>query len=182
MKTISKVLAVAAIALSATAAQAQLYGEIAYMPLKFEETVGANTAKVSPSVIGLTVGYELHKYVAVEAMAAFSAKDDSVEVNVSGISFPVDVKVNNAYGVFVKPKAMLSEKFEVFGRLGYVKSKATGSVFGVSASETRSDFAYGIGANYYLNATTYLTASYMNLHNKDNVKVTGFTLGLGMKF
>ena len=150
------------------------------MPLKFEETVGAITLKASPSVIGLTLGYELHKNVAVEAMAAFSAKDDSVEVN--GISFPADVKVNNSYGVFVKPKAMLGEKFEVFGRLGFLKSKATVSGLGFSDSVSESDVAYGIGANYYLNPTTYLTASYMNLYNKDDSKVTGFTLGLGMKF
>lgn len=177
---ISKVLAIAAIAVSTTAAQAQLYGEIAYMPLKFEATDGVNTLKASPSLIGLTLGYELHKYVAVEGMAAFSAKDDSLELN--GVSSPVDVKVNNAYGVFVKPKAMLSDKFEVFGRLGYVKSKVSVSGLGLSESDSESDFAYGIGANYYLSTTTYLTASYMNLYNKDDAKVTGFTLGVGMKF
>ncbi len=184
MRITSKFFAVAAFAVSATAAQAQLYGEIGYMPLKITATVfeGGNTltVKASPSVLGLTLGYGIHKNVAVEVMVAFSAKDDSAEVN--GISTPVDVKVNNAHGIFVKPKAMLSEKFEVFGRLGYMNSKISASGLGGPVSDTSDGFAYGIGANYYLNTTTYLTASYMNLYNKNDVKVTGFALGVGMKF
>ena len=180
MKTLFKVLSVLTIAVSATAAQAQLYGEIAYVPLTFTSTFGANKVEASPSAFGLTVGYDLHPYFSVEAMAAFGASDDQAEVN--GTAVAADLKVDNSYGVFVKPKYMLNDKFEVFGRVGYLKTKYTASGSALSISESKSGAAYGVGANYYFNPKTYASVSYMNFYDKDNTTVEGVTLGIGMKF
>lgn len=180
MKSISKVLVIATVAISATAAQAQLYGEVGYMALNIKATEDAETLKANPSMLGLTIGYDVHKNVAIEGMVAFSVRKDGVEFN--GEAIPVDVKVNNAYGIFVKPKVMLSENFEVFGRLGYVENKISASGFGETVSETNGDFAYGVGVNYYVNKTMYVTGNYMSVYNKDNTKAGAFTIGLGMKF
>ena len=179
MKTLFKVLSVLTIAVSATAAQAQLYGEIGYTPLTVTDTSGANKVEASPSAIGLTLGYDIHPYFSVEAMAAFGAGDDQVDVSGLGA---VNVKVDNSYGVFVKPKYMLNDKFEVFGRLGYLKTEYTASGNALSTTESKSGVAYGVGANYYFNPKTYATVSYMNMYDKDNTKVEGVTFGLGMKF
>ena len=179
MKTLFKVLSVLTIAVSATAAQAQLYGEIAYVPLTVTTPFHANNVKASPSAIGLTLGYDIHPYFSVEAMAAIGAGDDQVDVSGLGA---VTVKVDNSYGMFVKPKYMLNDKFEVFGRLGYLKTEYTASNSAHSVTESKSGAAYGVGANYYFTPKTYANVSYMNFYDKDNTTVEGVTLGLGMKF
>ena len=180
MKNISKFIAITALAITATAAQAQIYGEVGYTALKFKGTSGGSTLTASPSVLGATIGYDVHKNVAVEAMGVFGITEDTFKG--TGTSSSVKLKVDSSYGVFLKPKAMLSENFEVFGRLGYMNSKLSVSGTGFSGSTASSSLAYGLGANYYVSKTTYLTVNYMNLYNKDNVKIDGVTFGLGMKF
>ena len=180
MKTISKFIALAAFAVSATAVQAQLYGEVGYTALKIKQTSGANTLQASPGVLGATIGYDVHKNVAVEAMGVFGINEDTVKSN--GTSVAAKAKMDSSYGVFLKPKTMLGESFEVFGRLGYMSSKVSVTGAGYAGSTSDSSFAYGLGANYYFTKTTYLTANYMNLYNKNNTKVDGLTFGLGMKF
>lgn len=180
MKTLFKALSIVVIAASASAAQAQLYGEIAYSPLTIEGMSGAKRVEATPSVLGLTLGYDIHQYFSVEAMAAFGASDDQAELN--GAAVAINVNVDSSYGIFVKPKYMLNDRFEVFGRVGYLKTKLTASGIGLSMTENESGVAYGVGANYYFNPKTYATISYMNFYDKDNTTAKGVTFGLGMKF
>ena len=180
MKTVSKFIAITAFAVTATAAQAQIYGEVGYTSLTAKDTSSATTYKASPSALGVTVGYDVHKNVAVEAMGLFGINENTIKEN--GTSTSNKFKVNSSYGVFLKPKTMLGENFEIFGRLGYMNTKRSVSGANFSASEASSSLAYGLGANYYVTKTTYLTVNYMNLYNKDSVKIDGVTFGLGMKF
>ena len=180
MKTFIKVLSIVALAAAATGAQAQLYGEVGYAPLKFSGSDAGNTMTASPKVIGLTLGYDLYKNVAVEGIYAFSAGDDTATLN--GAATVAKLKVESAYGLFVKPKTMLGVNFEVFGRLGYIYKKVNVSGPGVSDSADGNGFAYGLGANYYFAPKTYVTVNYTNYYNKDDGKVDGFMFGVGMKF
>jgi opacity protein-like surface antigen len=180
MKKLSKALAIAAIAVSATAAQAQLYGEVGYSALKFSSQDLAGKIEASPKILGLTVGYGVLNNVAVEAMLGFNAGDDAAKLD--GDASNGRVKIDQVFGVFVKPRAMLGANLEVFGRLGYARTTANITVPGASDSAGNNGFAYGLGANYYFNPKIYLTANYMNMYNKDESKVDGFTFGLGMKF
>ena len=140
----SKFIAITAFAITATAAQAQIYGEVGYTALKIKSTSGVNKLKASPSALGATIGYDVHKNVAVEAMGVFAISDDTINFN----GAPAKLKLNSSYGVFLKPKTMLSENFEIFGRLGYMNTKLSASGANFSASEARSSLAYGLGANY----------------------------------
>ena len=106
--------------------------------------------------------------------------DDSVKFN--GATTVAKLKIDNSFGVFLKPKAMLNENIEIFGRLGYMNSKLTASGAGLSLSDSDSGFAYGLGANYYVNKNTYLTVSYLNAYDKDSTTISGVTFGLGTKF
>ena len=180
MKTFTKVLAIAALAAAATGAQAQLYGEIGYAPLKFSGSDAGHTMTASPKVLGLTVGYDVYKNVAVEGLFAFSAGDDTATDN--GAATAAKLKVVSAYGFFVKPKTMLGANFEVFGRLGYMYKKVNISGPGGSESLDGNGFAYGLGANYYFATKTYATINYTKYYSKDDGKVDGFMFGIGMKF
>ena len=180
MKTISKFIAITAFSVTATAAQAQLYGEVGYTSLKVKATYDDDKYKASPNVLGVTVGYDVHENASVEAMGVFGVNQANIKVN--GTSVPAKLIVNSSYGVFLKPKAMLNESFEIFGRLGYMNSKVSITGAGLSGSETNNGFAYGLGSNYYVTKTTYLTVNYMKFYDKNKTKVDGITFGLGMKF
>ena len=41
---------------------------------------------------------------------------------------------------------------------------------------------YGVGLNYTVSDKMTVGADYMSYYNKDGVKGTGFTIGLGLRF
>ena len=168
------------LAAASFAAVAQPYVEVGYSAVTLKASDNGDSIKAHPNMLGVTVGYDVHPNVAVEGMFAFGVRDSSIELN--GATVPVDVKINNSYGVFVKPKVKLGESFEVFGRLGYAKTKLTVSGGGLSESESDGEFAYGVGANYYVNKNVYITGNFMNFYNKDDTKVNAFTVGVGYRF
>lgn len=177
MKYVSKIITLLVFTFAAHGAQAQLYGDLSYTALTFKDTGGGNTVEASPNVMGVTIGYDLHKNLAAEGQYIVGLNDDAVRFN--GAATVVRLKLENSYGVFLKPKAALGENLEVFGRLGYVKSRFTDSVNGAL---TYDGLAYGLGANCFLSKTLYLTAQYLSLYDNASTKVNGFALGLGVKF
>jgi len=171
----------AALVLSAAAAQAQWYGEIGVTPLSVKGTVDGNTLKSHPTMIGLVAGYEFHPNLAVEGMAATNANSDTISLNGSEVS-GTSLKVNRAFGLFLKPKVMLTPEWELFGRLGVVDNKTTGQVGSLSVTDTDHDFAYGVGMSYYFDKTTYGSLGYTNFYDKHGTKTQGASLSVGMRF
>lgn len=171
MKVIIKTAAIAALAFAAAGAQAQLYGELGYSAVKVDGA-GAN---IDLGALTGVIGYGVHPNLAVEGMLAFGVNDDRIGA--------AKVELEHSYGLFAKPRVMLSPNFELFGRLGYVESKLKTSAPGYqSLSDTDGDWAYGVGANYYFDRNSYLGANYLQFYDKDGVKADGFTIGVGMKF
>jgi opacity protein-like surface antigen len=161
---------------------AQVYGEVSYLSAVVKATVAGNDVKFSPDGVVGYLGYELIENLAVEGSLIVGVGSSNTTVNGVNQRNPVNTKMNQIYGVYVRPKAMLSESLEVFGRLGYVEGKTTSSTAIASSSTTKSDWIYGVGANYYLNQRTYLAASWLHSNKKDGVTLDGFTFGLGYKF
>lgn len=171
MKFIVKSAAAAALVLAAVGAQAQLYGEVGYSAVN----VDAGSTDVNLGTLTGIIGYGVHPNLAIEGMLAFGVQDDSIG--------SAKVELEHAYGVFAKPRVMLSPNFELFGRLGYVESKLKASAPGYgSLSDSDGDWAYGLGGNYYFNPNTYLSVNYLKFYDKDDVKADGWTVGVGMKF
>ena len=171
MKLITKTAAIAALALAAAGAQAQLHGELGYSAIDVD---GSGSSVKLGALTGI-VGYDLHPNLAAEGMLAFGVNDDKVN--------GAKVELEHSYGLFLKPRLMLSPNFELFGRLGYVESKLKASAPGYgSLTDTDGDWAYGLGGNYYFDRHTYLNANYLRFYDKDNVKGDGFTIGVGMRF
>ncbi|MFY9329250.1 MAG: porin family protein [Georgfuchsia sp.] len=172
--TLTKISVAIALVVAATAASAQVYGEVAYTGLTYEEEGG----KADLGTLGATIGYEINKNLAVEGMFAAGVQDDDVDVG----GFNVNVDLKNTYGVFLKPKAELAENLEVYARLGWAKSKIEASAFGQTMSDSGSDFAYGVGLQYSFSPTTYVTGSYTNLYDKEGTTIDGWGIGIGYKF
>lgn len=182
MKSTKKLLAIAALATAVTAANAQWYGELTYISATTKYSNSTSTVKSTPESIGAYIGYELNSNFAAEGLIGTGLGGTNVKVNGVSQSNPVTSKTDYLYGAFIKPLAKLNDEFEVFGRLGYIKGKTTSSNTSASSSTIKGDWSYGVGANYYLNKTTYVSASWMNLYRKDGVKSDGWTIGVGLKY
>lgn len=175
--------ATAALLTLGTAAQAQqmnsptspLYGELGYTFLSAK----GNGVDANPGAIRGIIGYDVHPLVSVEGMLAFSAKKDNFNDGTENI----DLKLQHAYGVFVKPKFSPTNNIEVFGRLGWVHSKieGCGSISGCG-SATDSGAAYGAGVNYRFNPKMHVGLDYVRYSKNDGVRVDGVTLAFGYRF
>ncbi len=182
---LSKFAIAAAIAAVSISAQAQsgttggkgLYGEIGYASLNYKETAASLSTMGAARVI---LGYNLMENLAMDGMVAFGASDGSTTI--SGVT--IKGRIDSGYGIYLKPKAKLSESIEVFGRLGYFNANMTVWVPGTPLSVSRSgdDFSYGIGGNVKVSKDMSLNLDYMSYYNKNGTTVNGVTLGLGFNF
>jgi len=189
-----KLIAIAAAAsamLLAGGAQAQmarsattgtLYGELGYAQLKINDT----GTSVKPGLLRGIVGYNFNDFLAVEGMLGFGVRKDSTTASVGGVPVNVEGDVRHIAGVYVKPKVMLGQGFELFGRLGYADTRlrATASAAGVSATDTSSDgsFSYGIGGNFNVSPRAYVGVDYMRYYKKDDTKIDGVSFNVGYRF
>lgn len=186
MKFVSKVFAVTTLCMAAAGSHAQtstapkMYAEIGYASIGLKATDGTDSVKSAPGALTGIFGYQVHPNLAVEGFLGFGLTKDGVDLN--GAATGADSKINNAYGVFVKPSVMVSDSVELFARAGVVRTKITLSGGGISASDTDTDAAYGVGLNYSLSKTSYIQGNWMSYYNKDGVKASGFALAYGMRF
>jgi opacity protein-like surface antigen len=187
-----KLIAIAAASamLMAGAAQAQTrpaatgttYGELAYSALKISDS----GIDLKPGMLRGIVGYNFHENFAVEGMLGFGVRKDDTTITYAGVPVNVSEDVRNIAGIYVKPKTMIGDSVEVFGRLGWAHTRvrATASASGVSASDTGSDssVSYGVGANYNVTPKVYVGVDYMRYFKKDDTKIDGFTVSAGYRF
>ena len=177
MKRLIPLVAIATLATASMAVNAQgLYGELGYTSLKLEGKVSGVGVTSKPSNLRGIVGYELNDNLAVESMLSLGLRDSSVKVG--GFNSGGSAEVDNMIGVFVKPKVHVGEGLEVFGRLGATRAKL--SIGSENASDT--SIAYGLGASYHINSQLSVNADYMTYHDKDDITLKGFTVGVGYKF
>ncbi|MBK1685997.1 porin family protein [Rubrivivax gelatinosus] len=175
-----KIAMIAAAVLACGAAQAQtvaspIYGEIGYSLLN-ADVVGTD---FDLGAVRGILGYEVHPNVALEAMFALGTSDDSVRAG----SDTVKLKLEHSYGFYVKPKVDVSEGLELFARVGFAESKLKATLVGeFSNSDSDNDVSFGVGMKYAFSKNMYGVVDYMRYYNKDDVKVDGFTFGLGYKF
>jgi len=150
------------------------YGEIGYTGLTYK----APEVKTHPGGVRLIGGYEFHPNMAVEFIGLLGAKEGEIPVD-GGI---LKVKIDNIWGVFLKPKVAVTPEVELFGRLGYARTKTKFSGDGETGSESGNSVAYGVGASYAINKRVSLSFDYMSYYNRDNIRIQGPTLGVGIKF
>jgi outer membrane autotransporter protein len=178
------VAAAAALMGSAHAQQmpAGLYGELGYTFLQID---GGNGLRVNPGAVRGILGWDFHPYLAVEGMLAGGVKDDSTNVTVLGFPGNANVKLENTYGIYLKPKYDFNQ-WQAFARLGWARTRlhTDVNVAGVSAgsSDSDDDFSWGLGVNYRFNPRMHVGLDYTVYYDRGNTKVDGWTLGLGYRF
>lgn len=177
-----KIILAAAIGLSTLAAQAQTqsYVEVSYVNVKSSVTFGGDVVEASPGALRGMFGYDLNPNLAFEGMVAVGLKDDALKVN--GTNTVINAEIDHAIGLYLKPKAKLTDALEVFARLGYASAKATLSANGDSVSDTGGSASFGAGFSYTVASKTSLTLDYMQYYKKEGVKARGVSGGVSFKF
>ncbi|GAA6140378.1 porin family protein [Hydrogenophaga sp. 5NK40-0174] len=177
MKRISQALVIGALVGFGSMASAQgVYVEAGYTPLSLDARYAGVDISSDPSSLRGLVGYELGPFVAVEGMISFGVADDDISGN--GISTGLKGEVDNMFGAYIKPKFPVTPEFDLFGRLGFASTKL--SVAGDSGTET--SLSWGLGASYKINEQLSINGDYMTYHDKDDVTIDGFTVGVGFRF
>lgn len=177
MKPILLTAAAAAATLTAGAAAAQswqapqTYGTIGYTQLDASDAnLGAITgrfgAKVSP-------------YFGGEAEASFGVVDDDFDVG--GVTGSIEHEWDAAvYGVGFVP---LSDRVELFGRLGYGTTEVKADAAGFSVSEDGESFNYGVGANVFLDERNGLRADWTRRDfDGDDAEIDTYSLNYVRRF
>jgi outer membrane immunogenic protein len=154
----------------AAAPQGQTYAELGYGWLK----LSSDGFDVTTSELIGRFGYEFNKYIGAEVFGATSVSSGSVD----GVS----VKVDNAYGAYLKVRGEAAPGFELFGKLGWVHATLNASIPGASASSSDSSISYGVGLQYTFSGNWYGQADYMSYYDKSGTSIKGPSIGVGVRF
>ncbi len=174
-KILTTLLAGAALLSSNVMAQGeQYYGELAYT----WANIDGGGLSATPAVVAARFGVKFNENLSGEILLGTSASSDSVTV--SGI--PVDLKFKDVFGLYLKGSLPVTQQFNVFGRVGYLRAKIQASAGGYALSDSDNSFSYGAGAQYDFNSTVYGMVDYMSWYDRHGTKVSGPSLGVGLKF
>jgi opacity protein-like surface antigen len=166
-------------ALSCASAQAQYIPTPSYLELGMvNATVDTASGKVSPTSIRLVSGTDFHPNMGLEAIFAVSTSDGSATIK----NVPGRLKINNNWGLYLKPKFDVSPQIEVFGRIGFASTNLSASGSLASASGTSQSGAYGLGLRYKFNKSVGINMDYMTYLKSGNTEVRGATIGVGYRF
>jgi opacity protein-like surface antigen len=154
-----------------------LYGELGYTFMK----VDAFGTSLRPGVLRGVIGYEVHPYFAVEGMAGGGVKDnDKAVAGPTGALTTATVNVDYLFGLYLKPRYLINPQTELFGRVGWSRTKVKAERTGfVTRSEEQDDLGWGVGVNYRITPNWYVGADWMRYSSQSNTHADGITLTAG---
>lgn len=151
--------------------------------------VGFSSSYSKPTVYKLQVGYQINENFAAEGgyVGSNNATYTATGGNLAGtVSASSSVSGWNLTAVGILP---IAHQFSLLGKLGVADARSGASVTGpggtVSASGSKTDLTYGLGAQYnFTNAVfgRFELDSYKTGSSTSSSRDTVWTLGVGYKF
>jgi hypothetical protein len=174
MKRILSVAAgLAAAAIIAPAASAQVYGGVGYST--FTADAGGEDATVG-GVMG-RLGFKSSPFFGVEGEVAIGIQEDNFDV----LGTQVDVSLENSYGVYAVGWLPIPLVGDVFGRVGYADLAIEATALGSSISDSGSGLAYGAGIQLSSIPFTRLRLEYTR-YEPDDAEVDSFGISALLQF
>ena len=148
------------------------FPKLAFNASDVDPTLPSEHLSFNQNTLVARAGFNFNRNFAVEAMGAVGLSSGSVN--------GVTLKVNSAFGVYLKGQVEVAPHFELYARAGMARTTLSTNV----ASGTGSDnsFSYGAGAQYLFNRNWYLQGEYTSLYDKDGVRINGPAIGVGCRF
>ena len=156
--------------ISATALAGDFYSELGYTGIR----VSGGGVSATPADAILRVGYDITKNFGVEVDGATSVSS----ANLRG----VDLKVDSAYGAYLKGQLEVAPSLELFAKLGWMKTTLQASFMGNSASSSDSSFSYAAGIRYLFTRNWYAQADYASYYDKSGTTARGPSVTAGFRF
>ena len=131
--------------------------------------------------LAITLGKNMSENYALEGIYATGMGDSTS----TSLGTTVNVKLTSSYGLYVKPKMMISDAFELFARVGYFNAKSTltaPSFPSANTDNTGTSPSYGFGASMKLTESIYGSLDWMQWYKKDGADIKGMGLSIGYKF
>ena len=172
-RVLSVVAGLAAAAIIAPAASAQVYGGVGYST--FTADAGGEDATVG-GVMG-RLGFKSNPFFGVEGEVAIGVQEDNFDV----LGTQVDVSLENSYGVFAVGWLPIPLVGDVFGRVGYADLSIEASALGSSISDSGSGLAYGAGFQLSSIPFTKLRLEYTR-YEPDDAEVDSFGVSALLQF
>ena len=166
IKSLAACLGLGAALVSASAYAEGFYAELGYASVKVELSAMGASASGTPSDAVLHVGYMFTKNFGAEILGTTSVSDAGVGGG--------KVKLDSAYGAYLKGQIEVAPSFELFARIGYVNGTIALSGGGQSASTSDGAFSYAAGLQYAFTKNWYVQVDYAQYYNK-----TASAAGLG---
>ncbi|PKP80522.1 MAG: porin family protein [Alphaproteobacteria bacterium HGW-Alphaproteobacteria-18] len=151
-------IALASLAIALTAAPA------AFAQGDIELSGAYSNVDIGSADLGAITGrgsYFFTRHLGVEGEASIGVKDDDVGLG--------KVELDHSIGAFGVVRAPISERFHMFGRVGYATSELSASVPGVgSASADFDGVAYGVGAKFFVTERFGIRSDFTKYDGDDN--------------
>lgn len=119
-------------------------------------------------------GWQLFPFLALEAQYGFALDSDDIE----NADNSQKLKLNSLYGVYAKPRLVISDSFALVGSLGYndfdydIERASNASVDGSNGTRTSfsdSGFAWGAALQLQLTPAVRLAFEYNQHYDEDDV-------------
>lgn len=171
-----------ALACSSAFAQSKAKDDSAYIELGYNSgqyNLDAVSGLSNANHLVITLGKNISSNYAIEGVYATGMNDSSTAGNT------VNVKLSSSYGLYIKPKAMVSDSVEVFARIGYFNAKPNLTVPSDSTqnqSANGTSLSYGLGASMQITNAIYGNLDWMQMYKKDGIDIKGMGLSIGYKF
>lgn len=118
--------------------------------------------------------YFFNRYLGAEGEVSIGIQDEDVGIGT--------IELDNSLGAFGVLRAPISERAELFGRVGYARSEFNADVPGLgSASEDIDGLAYGVGGKLFLTERLGIRAD-ASRYEGDNNEADVFSIGAVVKF
>jgi len=131
----------------------------------------------SPTAFLAGLGWELNRNVAFEARIGTGVGSDSKTV--SGV--PVDFKLKEFYGGYLRWTLPLSDGFSLYALTGYGHGKLEASALGATASTTDGSFSGAVGGEFALSRSGAIAVEYGRLVSGSGYDANLISIGYRMR-
>ena len=144
--------------------------------------VDADFAEINDeaSLSGVTgrLGTMINENIGGEVRVSLGIGDDSVDA----YGLDVDVELNSLIGGYLRAGVPVAEGFYPYAVLGFTRSELEiSNRYLGSESDSETDISYGFGVDMSLDRNLSLNVEYMNYYDKDDVEISGFSIGIATK-
>lgn len=143
--------------------------------LKYKED-GFSSASITALDIGF--GTQVNDHLAIGGKFLIGVADGSVSYQ----GFDIDVGLDWAYTLEVKPTLPLNDRVSLYAVLGFTSGEVTADSGGYEVSDSDSGLTYGVGLYSKIDNDFALRFEYAKYLELETADISGFNLGIQKNF